>query len=152
MLCNKLRLSSNSKADEKEMVSVDLEQPLDFGGKKFDLVVCVGAMYIYTEWQILVTGMETWFALGASKIVFLIQSASNDTHLILKEYERSGEFLLVVKVFRWELLTMTITCYHFVSVTSILLLLFQERSFCANGQSGPFFQTSTPMVWFCLVE
>ncbi|KAI1729831.1 glycosyltransferase family 92 domain-containing protein [Ditylenchus destructor] len=89
-----IRLSSNPKAEENEMVSVNLEEPLDFGGKKFDLVVCVGAMYIYTEWQILVTGMETWFALGASKVVFLIQSASNDTYLILKEYERSGKVLL----------------------------------------------------------
>lgn len=38
----------------------------------------------------MVTGIETWLALGASKLVFPIQSASADTHLILTEYEQMG--------------------------------------------------------------
>lgn len=38
----------------------------------------------------MVTGIEVWLALGASKLVFPIQSASADTVRILKEYQRLG--------------------------------------------------------------
>ncbi|KAH7666444.1 Protein Y47D3B.1, partial [Aphelenchoides avenae] len=51
-------------------------------------------MYIYTEWQILVTGIESWLALGATKIIFPIQSTSNDTYRILKAYEKQGIVIL----------------------------------------------------------
>uniref|UniRef100_A0A914MDR9 Glycosyltransferase family 92 protein n=1 Tax=Meloidogyne incognita TaxID=6306 RepID=A0A914MDR9_MELIC len=42
-------------------------------------------------------GIESWIALGAQKIIFPIQSASADTVLILKEYERIG----IVHLRKW---------------------------------------------------
>lgn len=69
---------------------IDLEVPLR-ASKKHPLVVCVAPMYTYTEWQIMVTGIETWLALGATLFVFPIQSASNDTYTILKAYEEEGD-------------------------------------------------------------
>ncbi|PAV59914.1 hypothetical protein WR25_12514 [Diploscapter pachys] len=73
--------------------------------KKHDLVVCMAPMYMYTDWEILLAGIgmgerlleaknrlisETWMALGATKIVVPIQSASTTTYKILKEYEKLG--------------------------------------------------------------
>lgn len=64
-------------------------------------------MYMYTDWEILLAGIgmeerhleaknrlipETWMALGATKIVVPIQSASTTTYKILKEYEKLGNF------------------------------------------------------------
>lgn len=80
----------NSKTKEEEILNIELEKPITFGKKKLDLVVCIAPLYVYTEWQILITGIETWLALGASKIIFPIQSTSNDTWEILSEYEKQG--------------------------------------------------------------
>lgn len=84
-----LWLSSSPKIQENERIAVELEVPLK-AAKKHDLVVCVAPLYIYTDWQILLTGIETWFALGATLFVFPLQSASNDTYIILKTYESQG--------------------------------------------------------------
>lgn len=42
----------------------------------------------------MVTGIETWIATGATKIIVPIQSASNSTYRILKEYERKGKIFI----------------------------------------------------------
>uniref|UniRef100_A0A914RKJ0 Glycosyltransferase family 92 protein n=1 Tax=Parascaris equorum TaxID=6256 RepID=A0A914RKJ0_PAREQ len=47
-------------------------------------------MYTYTDWQIMLLGIENWLALGATKIVVPVQSASSNTLFILKEYEKAG--------------------------------------------------------------
>jgi hypothetical protein len=75
---------------------VKIEEPLIFDNRQ-KLVVCVAPMYIYTEWQIMVTGIETWLAQGATKLIFPIQSASNNTFMILKEYERKGRIIHFVQ-------------------------------------------------------
>ncbi|GMR40223.1 hypothetical protein PMAYCL1PPCAC_10418, partial [Pristionchus mayeri] len=58
--------------------------------KQHELAVCVAPMYIYTDWEIMLTGIETWLALGATKIIVPIQSASETTYKILQEYEKQG--------------------------------------------------------------
>ncbi|TKR76790.1 hypothetical protein L596_017876 [Steinernema carpocapsae] len=73
----------------KEALEVPIEKPTYFEEKQ-KLVVCMAPMYIYTEWQILLTGIETWLAFGATKIVVPVQSASINAYLILKEYEKQG--------------------------------------------------------------
>uniref|UniRef100_A0AC34FBD8 Glycosyltransferase family 92 protein n=1 Tax=Panagrolaimus sp. ES5 TaxID=591445 RepID=A0AC34FBD8_9BILA len=90
-----LRLSTGGEASalNNEIIDVQIEQPLFFAEKQ-KLVICVAPMYIYTEWQIMVTGIETWLATGATKIIVPIQSASNSTYRILKEYERKGIVIL----------------------------------------------------------
>uniref|UniRef100_A0A914GTY7 Glycosyltransferase family 92 protein n=1 Tax=Globodera rostochiensis TaxID=31243 RepID=A0A914GTY7_GLORO len=85
---NRNILSLAASAVNDHSIEVPLEKPLHFGAKKFPLVVCVAPMYTYTEWQIMVTGIEAWLALGASKMIFPIQSSSADTILILTEYQR----------------------------------------------------------------
>jgi len=42
----------------------------------------------------MVTGIETWLALGATTLLFLIQSASTATYTILKEYELQGKVII----------------------------------------------------------
>ena len=61
-----------------------------FREKRHDLVVCVAPMYIYTDWEIMLAGIETWLALGATKIIVPVQSASTSTYRILEEYARKG--------------------------------------------------------------
>lgn len=75
--------------DGQHAIKVEIEKPLYFKERQ-PLVVCVGPMYIYTEWQILITGIETWLAMGATKFIVPIGSASKDTYRILKEYEAKG--------------------------------------------------------------
>uniref|UniRef100_A0A1I8AAX0 Glycosyltransferase family 92 protein n=1 Tax=Steinernema glaseri TaxID=37863 RepID=A0A1I8AAX0_9BILA len=70
-------------------LDVSIEAPVSFG-KRQKLVVCMAPMYIYTEWQILLTGIETWLAFGATKIIVPVQSASTNAYLILKAYEKQG--------------------------------------------------------------
>uniref|UniRef100_A0A915D2T1 Glycosyltransferase family 92 protein n=1 Tax=Ditylenchus dipsaci TaxID=166011 RepID=A0A915D2T1_9BILA len=53
-----ISLSTNPKGIEAESIKVELEDPLSFGPQKLPLVVCIAPMYIYTDWQILITGME----------------------------------------------------------------------------------------------
>lgn len=57
---------------------------------RHDLVVCMAPMYIYTDWETLLVGIETWLALGATKIIVPVQSASSSCYKILQEYERRG--------------------------------------------------------------
>uniref|UniRef100_A0A915NRP7 Glycosyltransferase family 92 protein n=1 Tax=Meloidogyne floridensis TaxID=298350 RepID=A0A915NRP7_9BILA len=92
-------LSTTDLSNLKERsIAVQLEEPLYFnGGRKYPLVVCIAPMYTYTDWQIMLMGIESWIALGAQKIIFPIQSASADTVLILKEYERIG----IVHLRKW---------------------------------------------------
>lgn len=42
----------------------------------------------------MITGIETWLALGASKLIFPIQSTSTTALLILKQYEARGIVIL----------------------------------------------------------
>uniref|UniRef100_A0AC34RBL3 Glycosyltransferase family 92 protein n=1 Tax=Panagrolaimus sp. JU765 TaxID=591449 RepID=A0AC34RBL3_9BILA len=79
--------------DGQHAIKVEIEKPLYFKERQ-PLVVCVGPMYIYTEWQILITGIETWLAMGATKFIVPIGSASKDTYRILKEYEAKGIVIL----------------------------------------------------------
>ncbi|CAD6199833.1 unnamed protein product [Caenorhabditis auriculariae] len=58
--------------------------------KRHDLVVCMAPMYIYTDWQTLLAGIEIWLAMGATKIVVPVQSASTTTYRILEEYQKKG--------------------------------------------------------------
>ena len=74
-------------------VKVEIEKPVHFPERQ-PLVVCVAPMYIYTEWQIMITGIETWLAMGATKLIFPIGSVSRDTYDILKEYESRGIVIL----------------------------------------------------------
>ncbi|VDM63122.1 unnamed protein product [Angiostrongylus costaricensis] len=75
-----------------------------FSEPRHDLVVCMAAMYIYTDWQTLLVGIETWLALGATKIVVPVQSASVSCHRILKEYERRG--LVIIRTWpKWPILS-----------------------------------------------
>lgn len=63
-------------------------------------------MYIYTDWEILVTGIELWLAMGATKIVVPVQSASNATYRILQEYERKG--LVIIRTWpKWPIMSDT---------------------------------------------
>ncbi|KAK0415417.1 hypothetical protein QR680_011938 [Steinernema hermaphroditum] len=75
--------------DFKDSLEVAIEAPVSFGERQ-KLVVCMAPMYIYTEWQILLTGIETWLAFGATKIIVPVQSASTNAYLILKAYEKKG--------------------------------------------------------------
>ncbi|CAK5118759.1 unnamed protein product [Meloidogyne enterolobii] len=63
-------------------------------------------------------GIESWIALGAQKIIFPIQSASADTVLILKEYERIGPLLSDVNpnglVLSRGIEESHVNCLHFV--------------------------------------
>ncbi|KAE9550650.1 hypothetical protein FO519_006144 [Halicephalobus sp. NKZ332] len=92
---NEIRLSA-SPVDlgvGQNSIKVEIEKPLHFSERQ-PLVVCVAPMYIYTEWQIMVTGIETWLAMGATKLIFPIGSASRDTYEILKEYEARGVVII----------------------------------------------------------
>lgn len=59
-------------------------------GERHKLVVCIAPMYIYTDWQIMLLGIETWFALGATKIIIPIQSCTKTAHRILQHYAKDG--------------------------------------------------------------
>ncbi|VDK58010.1 unnamed protein product [Cylicostephanus goldi] len=73
---------------------------------RHELVVCMAPMYIYTDWEILLVGIETWLALGATKIIVPIQSASTATYKILKEYEKRG--LVIIRTWpKWPILSDT---------------------------------------------
>ncbi|VDM67149.1 unnamed protein product, partial [Strongylus vulgaris] len=71
---------------------------------RHELVVCMAPMYIYTDWEILLVSLETWLALGATKIIVPIQSASSTTYRILKEYEERG-FVIIRTWPKWPILT-----------------------------------------------
>lgn len=83
------RLSTVSNPTGSELITVPIEKPV-IQKPKHKLVVCVAPMYIYTDWQIMVTGIETWLALGATKIIFPIQSVSSQTMKILQQYVDQG--------------------------------------------------------------
>ncbi|PIO62724.1 hypothetical protein TELCIR_15704 [Teladorsagia circumcincta] len=74
--------------DVEDAMIVTLEQPLR--EPRHDLVVCMAPMYIYTDWETLLVGIETWLALGATKIIVPVQSASTSSYKILREYEKRG--------------------------------------------------------------
>uniref|UniRef100_A0A0N5BX26 Glycosyltransferase family 92 protein n=1 Tax=Strongyloides papillosus TaxID=174720 RepID=A0A0N5BX26_STREA len=91
---NHITLSTNNDInDVKNGMKIVLEQPV-IRVPKEPLVVCIAPMYIYTEWQIMLTGIEAWLALGATKIIIPIQSASNTVMNILKKYEREQKVIL----------------------------------------------------------
>ncbi|VDK18009.1 unnamed protein product [Anisakis simplex] len=88
-----MRVSTTTKLSES--VSVSIEAPFRDGiERRHELVVCMAPMYTYTDWQIMLLGIENWLYLGATKIVIPIQSASTNTLTILKEYERAGIVIL----------------------------------------------------------
>ncbi|VDL74979.1 unnamed protein product [Nippostrongylus brasiliensis] len=61
-------------------------------------------MYIYTDWETLLVGIETWLALGATKIVVPVQSASESCYKILREYEAKG--LVIIRTWpKWPVLS-----------------------------------------------
>uniref|UniRef100_A0AC35U9A9 Glycosyltransferase family 92 protein n=1 Tax=Rhabditophanes sp. KR3021 TaxID=114890 RepID=A0AC35U9A9_9BILA len=74
-------------------MQVNIERPITKSPKE-KLVVCIAPMYIYSETSILLTGIESWLALGASKIIIPIQSASNTVMNILRKYEKDGKVIL----------------------------------------------------------
>ncbi|CAD5215004.1 unnamed protein product [Bursaphelenchus okinawaensis] len=82
-------LSTVSSPESSEILTIPIEKP-HVEEKKHKLVVCVAPMYIYTDWKIMVTGIETWLALGATKIIVPIQSIANISMNILQQYERDG--------------------------------------------------------------
>ncbi|KAI6214554.1 hypothetical protein M3Y94_00282100 [Aphelenchoides besseyi] len=90
---DQIQITTNPKAKEDQLMRIDIEVPLRLQPKE-KLVVCVAPLYIYTEWQIMVTGIETWLALGATKLIFPVQSASSDVMLILRAYEAKGIVIL----------------------------------------------------------
>ncbi|CAI2349007.1 unnamed protein product [Caenorhabditis sp. 36 PRJEB53466] len=74
--------------------------------RRHDMVVCMAPMYIYTDWEILVTGIELWLAMGATKIVIPVQSASRATYRILQEYEKKG--IVIIRHWpKWPILSDT---------------------------------------------
>ncbi|KAE9417657.1 hypothetical protein Angca_008876, partial [Angiostrongylus cantonensis] len=94
------RIGTTPNAEDAMRISMDptIREP------RHDLVVCMAAMYIYTDWQTLLVGIETWLALGATKIVVPVQSASVSCHRILKEYERRG--LVIIRTWpKWPILS-----------------------------------------------
>lgn len=66
-----------------------IEKPLT--SKRNQLVVCMAPAYVLMEWRIMLLGIETWLALGASKIIIPVQSVSNAAFRILKSYEDAGK-------------------------------------------------------------
>ncbi|KAI6222342.1 Glycosyltransferase family 92 protein [Aphelenchoides fujianensis] len=88
-----VKISTNPNAKPDELMPIDIEPPLRYERRE-KLVVCVAPLYIYTEWQIMITGIETWLSLGATKLVFPVQSASSDVLLILRAYEAKGIVIL----------------------------------------------------------
>ncbi|EPB80023.1 hypothetical protein ANCCEY_00846 [Ancylostoma ceylanicum] len=88
----------------EDAMIVTPEQPLRFREPRHDLVVCMAPMYIYTDWETLLVGIETWLALGATKIVVPVQSASTSCYRILKEYEKRG--LVIIRTWpKWPVLS-----------------------------------------------
>ncbi|PIO68650.1 hypothetical protein TELCIR_09551 [Teladorsagia circumcincta] len=88
--------------DVEDAMIVTLEQPLR--EPRHDLVVCMAPMYIYTDWETLLVGIETWLALGATKIIVPVQSASSSSYKILKEYEKRG--LVIIRTWpKWPVLS-----------------------------------------------
>ncbi|KAK6023685.1 hypothetical protein OSTOST_10520 [Ostertagia ostertagi] len=81
-------LKIGTTPDVEDAMIVTLEQPLR--EPRHDLVVCMAPMYIYTDWETLLVGIETWLALGATKIIVPVQSASLSSYKILQEYEKRG--------------------------------------------------------------
>uniref|UniRef100_A0A0N5A5D2 Glycosyltransferase family 92 protein n=1 Tax=Parastrongyloides trichosuri TaxID=131310 RepID=A0A0N5A5D2_PARTI len=91
---NYITLSTSSDIKEiKNGMKILLEPPV-IRQVKEPLVVCIAPMYIYTEWQIMLTGIESWLPLGATKIIIPIQSVSNTVMNILKRYEREQKVIL----------------------------------------------------------
>ncbi|CAI4228882.1 unnamed protein product [Auanema sp. JU1783] len=87
---NDFRIGATPQFEDSMLVVP--EKPLEI--PRQDLVVCVAPMYTYTDWEIMLVGIETWLALGATKIVVPIQSASSSTYRILKEYEKKGHVII----------------------------------------------------------
>uniref|UniRef100_A0A7I4YEX4 Glycosyltransferase family 92 protein n=1 Tax=Haemonchus contortus TaxID=6289 RepID=A0A7I4YEX4_HAECO len=86
----------------EDAMIVTLEQPLR--ESRHDLVVCMAPMYIYTDWETLLVGIETWVALGATKIIVPVQSASTSSYRILQEYEKRG--LVIIRTWpKWPVLS-----------------------------------------------
>ncbi|VDK40149.1 unnamed protein product [Gongylonema pulchrum] len=71
--------------------SLELEVERVSSAKRHKLVVCMAPAYVLLEWRILLLGIETWLALGATKIIIPIQSISTNAYLMLKEYEKDGK-------------------------------------------------------------
>ncbi|TKR96506.1 hypothetical protein L596_010513 [Steinernema carpocapsae] len=86
-----------------EALDVTLEKPTYFPERQ-KLVVCVSPLYIYVEWKFLVTAIETWIAMGASKIVIPIQSVSANAYNIIKKYEEQG-IVIIRQHAKWPVLS-----------------------------------------------
>ncbi|CAD5220903.1 unnamed protein product [Bursaphelenchus xylophilus] len=120
-------LSTIPSPDQNEQLPISIEK-VHKEAKKHKLVVCVAPMYIYTDWKIMVTGIETWLALGATKLVFPIQSISRTSMEILRRYELKG--IVITRPWpKWPVLSDTnpnglvlsrgieeshVNCLHFV--------------------------------------
>ncbi|CAI5444803.1 unnamed protein product [Caenorhabditis angaria] len=97
------KISTTPNVEDSMLITPEtpLKEP-----RRHDMVVCMAPMYIYTDWEILITGIETWLAMGASKIVVPVQSASNATYKILQEYEKKG--LVIIRPWsKWPILSDT---------------------------------------------
>ncbi|RCN50103.1 hypothetical protein ANCCAN_03708 [Ancylostoma caninum] len=94
------RIGTTPEVEDSMIVTA--EQPMR--EPRHDLVVCMAPMYIYTDWETLLVGIETWLALGATKIVVPVQSASTSCYRILKEYEKRG--LVIIRTWpKWPVLS-----------------------------------------------
>lgn len=87
----------STKNDIRLSMKVTIEPTLN--ERRHELVICFAPMYTYTDWQIMLLGIENWLALGATKIVVPVQSTSSNTLFILKEYEKAGILICLFVVF-----------------------------------------------------
>ncbi|KJH49845.1 hypothetical protein DICVIV_04029 [Dictyocaulus viviparus] len=96
------RIGTTPEVEDAMIISVDET----IRESRHELVVCMAPMYIYTDWETLLVGIETWLNLGATKIIVPVQSASTSCYRILREYENRG--LVIIRPWpKWPVLSDT---------------------------------------------
>ncbi|KAI6200747.1 Glycosyltransferase family 92 protein [Aphelenchoides besseyi] len=68
-------------------------QPADSIPRRF--AVCMSRMFLFENWQLLISALEIYRHYGADLLVTYVESLLTDIHTILKAYEREG--VLMVK-------------------------------------------------------
>ncbi|VDD93637.1 unnamed protein product [Enterobius vermicularis] len=86
--CEVAREMISTRPDDPNPTTVSIEQP--HVEQEHRLVVCIAPLYTYTGWQTLLLGIEGWLALGATKIIIPVQTASADVMRLLQAYEKLG--------------------------------------------------------------
>ncbi|VDN07465.1 unnamed protein product [Thelazia callipaeda] len=83
-------------------LEIEVEKIVD--KKRHKLVVCMAPAYQLMEWRILLLSIETWLALGATKIIVPIQTISKEAFNILHQYEQAD--IVVLRHWpKWPILT-----------------------------------------------